>query len=87
MNRSRNSSPSPSRYSFKQAAHLGFYIGSGVGLAAGTAIAVWLGHNLIWQTMGLIAGASLGVCCGAAFVWIQRRVKPATAPVYRPTGS
>ncbi|MEW4454931.1 hypothetical protein AB1L30_19855 [Bremerella sp. JC817] len=54
-------------------------------MATGSAIATLLGSNLLWQTGGLVAGAFLGICCGAGIVWLQRRLKPVTAPVYRPT--
>ncbi|GAA4431897.1 hypothetical protein [Bremerella cremea] len=82
---SRSSSTTAPQDTVKQAVQLGFYIGSGLGLATGSAIATLLGSNLLWQTGGLVAGAFMGICCGAGIVWLQRRLKPVTAPVYRPT--
>ncbi|MHC2069134.1 hypothetical protein ACYFX5_16810 [Bremerella sp. T1] len=83
----RSQSISASKNQVKQAVQLGFYIGSGLGLAVGSAVAVLLGSNLIWQSGGLVVGATLGMCGGMTLSWLKRRLKPAPAPAYRPTGS
>ncbi|PQO31304.1 hypothetical protein C5Y96_13260 [Blastopirellula marina] len=71
----------------KQAVQLGFYIGAGFGLAIGSGLAVLMGSNLVWQSGGLVAGALLGICGGLTISWMQRRLKPAPTPAYRPSGT
>lgn len=62
---------------------LGFYIGAGMGLAAGSAVSILLGSNLVWQSGGLMVGSVLGVLGGASWGYMARRMKTAPAPAYR----
>lgn len=67
----------------KEAIQLGFYVGSGVGLAGGSAISIAVGNNLLWQAGGLLVGSLLGIVGGSAYGYFARRMKTAPA-VYRP---
>lgn len=66
----------------KEAIQLGFYIGSGVGLASGSAISIATGNNLLWQAGGLVTGSLLGIVGGTAYGYFCRRLKAAPA-IYR----
>ncbi|PQO32135.1 hypothetical protein DTL21_18035 [Bremerella cremea] len=81
MNDISSTSISNPTTAIKEAIQLGFYIGAGVGLAAGSAVSILLGSNLVWQSGGLLVGSVLGVLGGTAYGYLARRMKP--APAYR----
>ncbi|RCS40654.1 hypothetical protein DTL42_25125 [Bremerella cremea] len=84
MNDISSTSISNSSNARKEAIQLGFYIGAGVGLAAGSAVSILLGSNLVWQSGGLLAGSVIGVLGGASWGYLARRMKTVPAPAYRP---
>jgi len=59
----------------------GFYLGAGFGLAIGSAVAIPLGDNLIWQSAGLFTGGTVGIALAAVAHWQTRlmRAVPAAA--------
>jgi len=71
----------------RHALQFGFYLGSGIGLAVGSATAVVLGDNLFYQGSGLVLGALLGLGIGALAGQAANRWKPVAERVASPRGA